>query len=305
MGERCEQARVDAHMPKTDYNFALFLTYVLYVPLLIAGPIISFNDFAYQLKRKPSSISVKALLLKAVRWIACLLLLEIMIHYCYIIAINKTRAWAGTFTPLEVAVLCYLNLNHIWLKLLVIWRFFGWWAEADGIETVDNMHRCMNNNYSVSGFWRYIYVPLGGKENYLLNLAVVFTFVAVWHDLDLNLLAWGWLVALFMVPEIAAKRLFPEKKWGAWPFYRHLCAVGAVFNILLMISVNLIGFAGGVGVVRSMIFDVFGSKSGSLFILGTFLYFFSISQIMFEVREEERRQRERSGSAARSVSYRD
>jgi hypothetical protein len=40
----------------------------------------------------------------------------------------------------------------------------------------------------------------------------VFTFVALWHDLTFHLLAWGLLVSLFIVPELAARYVLPEAK---------------------------------------------------------------------------------------------
>jgi D-alanyl-lipoteichoic acid acyltransferase DltB (MBOAT superfamily) len=160
--------------------------------------------------------------------------MEIMIHYIHIIAISNQNLWKQ-FTPLQIAVFGYLQLNHIWLKLLIIWRFFRLWAMADNIETIENMKRCMSNNYSVSQFWRdwhcsynrwlirYIYIPLGGKQWAVLNVFVVFGFVAVflclfsltntakiWHDISLTLLTWGWLISLFLLPEMAASKLVPK-----------------------------------------------------------------------------------------------
>lgn len=35
----------------------------------------------------------------------------------------------------------------------VLWRFFRLWALCDGIETVENMNRCVNNNYTLTGTW--------------------------------------------------------------------------------------------------------------------------------------------------------
>ncbi|KAJ1561745.1 glycerol transporter, partial [Nowakowskiella sp. JEL0078] len=73
----------------------------------------------------------------------------------------------------------------------------------EGIESPENMVRCMSNNYSAVGFWRtwhrsynrwlirYVYVPLGGNKYYVYNIWLVFTFVAVWHDISLTLVAWG------------------------------------------------------------------------------------------------------------------
>ena len=46
----------------------------------------------------------------------------------------------------------------------------------------------------------------------LLNTLLVFSFVALWHDLTFRLLAWGWLVSLFVVPELIASYLLPASK---------------------------------------------------------------------------------------------
>lgn len=106
------------------------------------------------------------------------------------------------------------------------------------------MVRCMANNYSVFGFWkswhrsynlwivrcglfsrfsftlltlvptvdRYLYIPVGGAKRRILATLLVFTFVALWHDLSFKLLAWGWLISLFVLPELAATKLLPEAR---------------------------------------------------------------------------------------------
>jgi D-alanyl-lipoteichoic acid acyltransferase DltB (MBOAT superfamily) len=58
----------------------------------------------------------------------------------------------------------------------------------------------------------YIYIPVGGANRVVLNTLLVFTFVALWHDLTFKLLAWGWLVSLFIIPELTARFLLPESK---------------------------------------------------------------------------------------------
>lgn len=59
---------------------------------------------------------------------------------------------------------------------------------------------------------RYVYVPLGGTRTAMYNIWIVFTFVAVWHDINLKLLAWGWLISLFILPEIIAGKVFSKEK---------------------------------------------------------------------------------------------
>ena len=154
----------------------------------------------------------------ALRWVGAVLTMEIMIHLFWVVAIKDTKAWVG-FSPIQIYGLGFYNLKLIWLKLMIIWRFFRLWAMLDGVETIENMFRCMSNNYSGMEFWRdwhrsynrwlvrYLYVPLGGKKYYILNLFAVFTFVAIWHDIELRLLAWGWLIVLFIVPELVVTKL--------------------------------------------------------------------------------------------------
>jgi D-alanyl-lipoteichoic acid acyltransferase DltB (MBOAT superfamily) len=59
---------------------------------------------------------------------------------------------------------------------------------------------------------RYIYIPLGGNSNVIISTLMAFTFVALWHDLKLRLLAWGWLLSLFILPELVLAKIFTEKK---------------------------------------------------------------------------------------------
>jgi D-alanyl-lipoteichoic acid acyltransferase DltB (MBOAT superfamily) len=52
-----------------------------------------------------------------------------------------------------------------------------------------------------------LYIPLGGSKNRIVNTFIVFTFVAIWHDIELRLLIWGWLIALFILPEVVLSSL--------------------------------------------------------------------------------------------------
>jgi protein-cysteine N-palmitoyltransferase HHAT len=103
----------------------------------------------------------------------------------------------------------------------------------DGLDPPANMVRCMADNYSPLGFWRswhrsfnlwivrYIYIPLGGMHRLVATSVLIFTFVALWHDLSPRLLAWGWLVALFILPEVMARKAFPPSMVRAPLFTRY------------------------------------------------------------------------------------
>jgi D-alanyl-lipoteichoic acid acyltransferase DltB (MBOAT superfamily) len=65
---------------------------------------------------------------------------------------------------------------------------------VDGLDSPENMNRCLFNSINFEGFWRmwhrgfnqwlirYIFLPLGGSRFKLFNIWIVFTFVAIWHD---------------------------------------------------------------------------------------------------------------------------
>lgn len=231
--------------------------------------------------------------------------MELVLHFFYVVAISKTGhaydSWSSD-TPFQLSMIGYFNLHIIWLKLLIPWRFFRLWALVDHVDPPENMLRCMSNNYSALAFWRawhrsfnrwvvrYIYIPFGGASRPIVNMAVVFTFVALWHDLSFKLLAWGWLVVLFVIPELVCRKVFPKRRFeGRERAYRYLSGLGAVGNVIMMMGANLVGFAIGVEGVRDLMRGVLGSWEGFGFVLLACTALFMAVQIMFEVREEEKR----------------
>jgi len=127
-------------------------------------------------------------------------------------------------------------------------------------------------------------VPLGGSKYVIPNTLLVFSFVALWHDLSFRLLAWGWLISLFVVPELLASYLLPYRTYGKLPWYRHACAVGGMFNAWMMATANLIGFVVGLDGVGFLMEQLFGTKDGWVFFVVGSLCLFSAVQLMFEYR---------------------
>lgn len=292
-----ERTRLTQHLE--SYSLGNYLLYALYPPLFIAGPIMTFNDFTHQL-RHPLRIHLSTVIRYGIRFVVSLFTMELILHYVYVNAIKDSKAWVNN-SPLELSMIGFWNLIIVWLKLLIPWRFFRLWAMADGIEAPENMVRCMANNYSTLGFWRswhrsynlwivrYIYVPLGGANNQVLATLLVFTFVALWHDLSLKLLAWGWLITFFILPEIVARKMLPYKEYGDRWWFRHVAAIGGVGNVLMMMTGNLVGFAIGTDGMKYLLEQLLGSWEGVRFMVGACATLFVGVQVMFEYREEELR----------------
>lgn len=300
-----DRARLTAPLPLYDYSFANYVAYLTYAPLFIGGPIITFNDYIYQSSyyQAHSTRDYKRTAIYGLRLVFCILVMEFLLHFMYVVAVSKTKAWQGD-TPFQLSMLGLFNLNIIWLKLLIPWRLFRFWSLLDGIDPPENMIRCMDNNYLALAFWRawhrsynrwvvrYIYVPLGGAGSSgifsrISNTLLVFSFVAVWHDIELKLLLWGWLVVLFLLPEIFATiyfRRFSEKLW-----YRYLCGVGAVCNIWMMMIANLLGFCLGKDGTMALVHELFSTVLGVRFFVVASATLFVGVQVMFEIREAEKR----------------
>jgi len=239
-----------------------------------------------------------------------ILLIEVALHYEYYYSINQYRAFQWIpMPPWEVAWAGYFTLNFMFTKFLVIWRFFRLWALGDGIDTIENMNRCVNNNYTFQGFWRqwhaslngwivrYLYVPLGGSKSQVWSIWIIFTFIGIWHDLWWRWIAWAWLNCIFFSGERAVQALFHSHRF-AWlrlrpTWHRRVVALAGGFNIHLLMLANLAilhGFDGSWVFLKHS----FVREGGvSLFVMSSF-YLSSATMFMLALRERESRlQKER------------
>jgi protein-cysteine N-palmitoyltransferase HHAT len=53
-------------------------------------------------------------------------------------------------------------------------------------------------------------------------------------------------------------------QFASRPWYRHICAIGAVGNILMMMVANLVGFVVGIDGVRYLFSQLAGTMEGKL-----------------------------------------
>mmetsp|Transcript_3444 Transcript_3444/g.3178 ORF Transcript_3444/g.3178 Transcript_3444/m.3178 type:complete len:195 (-) Transcript_3444:28-612(-) len=186
---------------------------------------------------------------------------------------------------------------------MVIWRFFRLWALLDGIETPENLGKCISNEYCFEGFWRmwhrsfnlwlirYLFVPLGGTKYKVFNIWVVFGFVALWHDLKMSLLVWGWGMCIFIVPETLVKGYLNRPKFAKFREtlqYNWLCVISASFYLFLLCIANLVGFSFGLaGLIIAA--NQIVSWEGLFLIIKIFLTFMFLVHFMMMIRYEDLR----------------
>jgi D-alanyl-lipoteichoic acid acyltransferase DltB (MBOAT superfamily) len=269
-GKFCLTALKFIFLKEKDFSFLNLLIYIFYPPFYFSGPIIMFQSFIFQvnnyrINKHNNFFDKKRLYL--IRCICIFIILEIFNHYIYVNAImtNRDNSWIfeefrKNYSYYNYAFLAFNNLVFTFLKFSLIWKIARLWGWVDGVYAEENMNRCIYNNYSFEGFWRqwhrsyniwlirYVYIPLGGRNKRIFNTFIIFSFVALWHDLQLNLLIWAWFIYICLIPEVIIKNYFNNEnrqylKNKMW--FRYLRAWVCSTVILLMIAANLIGF--GIG----------------------------------------------------------
>ncbi|XP_068658953.1 membrane-bound O-acyltransferase gup1 isoform X2 [Aristolochia californica] len=280
------------------FSFTMYLCYLVFAPLYIAGPIISFEVFALQLEMPQNKYSVIKIAWYGVRWLLSLLLMELMTHLFYYNAFAISGFWIQ-LSPWEVFIIGYGVLMFMWLKFFLIWRYFRFWSLIAGIDVPENMPRCINNCHNLETFWknwhasfnkwlvRYIYIPLGGSRTKLVNVWIVFTFVAIWHDLEWKLLSWAWLTCLFFVPEMIVKSavaVFQAKSASSAFIFRELSAIAGAITITCLMVANLVGYVIGPSGLHWLSSKLL-QREGLPVLAGIFLTFYVGTKLMFHIRD--------------------
>ena len=313
-GKFCLSALKFVNAKEKDFSFFNFLIYIFYPPFYFSGPIIMYHSFIFQLnhykENRHNDLFFKKKILYFIQCIFIFIVFEIFNHYLYVNAImtNKNNKWLfeefrKNNTYFNLSYLSFNNLVFIYLKFSLIWKVARFWGWADGIYSEENMNRCIYNNYSFEGFWRqwhrsyniwlirYIYLPLGGKHKKMLNTFVVFSFVALWHDLRFNLLLWAWFIYVCFIPEIIIKNYFSkdnmqylnDKMW-----FRYLRAWICSIVIMLMITANLIGFGIGNTELVDALFSILKETTFMRFIQMS-IFYAPFTFCMFFIRDVERK----------------
>jgi D-alanyl-lipoteichoic acid acyltransferase DltB (MBOAT superfamily) len=295
--------RASTPRQEEDYDAVAAVAFALYPPLLIAGPTLTFNTFMSQLRKQRPGLSHMSTetIWYCVRWGIAWFFLEAWLHLWPVYAMNAASvnvcdgipqtvvppadrviaAVAGChseplmewFSVLHTLVLWEMDVIVLWLKFVVLWRFFRAWALVDGIECEENQPLCVFMASSIAGFWkgwhrsfnrwlvRYMFIPLGGSRSstlvQILSSAFIFVFVAVWHEFSPKLVVWGLVFGLLSIPEVLMSKFIHHSK-SAWATsLRHsswfplIGALQGVMAIGILILGNIAGFGSGLHGLQS------------------------------------------------------
>ena len=246
---RAQETPLDADA----YTAPFFFAYLFYIPLFIAGPVVTFNAFVAQFATPRQVTTAGAAARMAARIVAVILLLEFWTHCFYQYMMNEDRWYFDDGTGMlgvDVFFLGLLTVTFMYMKFLTIWRFFRLAACIDGIDSTVNLKACVHNTDSFAMFWRiwhasfanwiqrYLYRPLGGPSTRTMTIWPIFLFVGTWHEPSPGWMAWALMNALGMSVETVVTAKFGKSPfWMAAPVYEISQAVASILRLSAQLAI--------------------------------------------------------------------
>ncbi|ORC92377.1 glycerol uptake protein [Trypanosoma theileri] len=255
---RCYKFRTEYPCQLRDYNLLSYMTYILYVPLYIAGPMSSFNAFVSHLHYPTTVMTRKQMLFYAFRVLLIYVVLIVLLHFAFVNAFRTYPKFLAKLSISQLAYLLYYSLAFLWLKFSLVWKLSRLAAILNGVDVPEDMRRCFSNTVSVRDFWRdwhasfnlwivrYMYIPMGGNKKKHLNIFPIFFFIAIWHDIELHLLYWASCIIFIFVLELLAGYVWNLPFFSRLHHFRYqrlLRSFGGAFSVFGLIVANLIGFS--------------------------------------------------------------
>jgi len=205
---------VDTYREDIHYDLVDYLFYVTFFPQLVAGPIVTHDEFIPQIQecKKPTAD-------KMYDGIAL-----------FILGLSKKVLLADSLAVLvnaEYDNITWLDIPSAWITIIFyMWElYFDFSGYSDmsiglgkmfGIDLPQNFNSPFKAD-SVKDFWRrwhitlsrflmkYIYIPLGGNRRgevrKCLNLMIVFAISGVWHGANWTFILWGLMHGFMVVLE--------------------------------------------------------------------------------------------------------
>lgn len=203
---------------RAQKKFWLLLLYASLFHQCIAGPIVRYQDVAYEISHR--RVLSKEIGKGIKRFTIGLAKKAILANGCA--AIADTFLLTGDVSALADVPVLGLWLGVLAFMLQIYLDFSAYSDMAIGMGLMVGFHYKENFNYpyianSVTEFWRrwhislssffrdYVYIPLGGNRKgparTIINLFIVWFLTGMWHGASWNYILWGLYFFIFLVIE--------------------------------------------------------------------------------------------------------
>ena len=232
------------HKIQTETDSISYFVYCLFFPIMIAGPILRYNDFLTQftnlnINREKMMDGIFLILLGVFKKMILSDGLTSIIYPVF----GEPSGYSG----LALLLTTYFFGLHLYLD------FSGLTDLARGLAMLLGFHLPINFKapFFMRGFgdfWRrwhltfsywirdYIYIPLGGSRGSdlktSLNFVTTFTLGGLWHGANLNFAFWGMINGSY----VALERLLEIKKINIIPDFKYK----PIFYYLLVLHLDII-----------------------------------------------------------------
>mgnify|MGYP000344300051 CR=1 FL=1 len=249
---------------KNCYKFAL---YVSMFPQLVAGPIVRYEQIAYEIDHRQENMEDFSL--GMTRFVYGLGKKVLLSNYMGTIADNMFYLSGNSNLSAASAW-----LGGIAYTLQIYYDFSGYSDMAIGLGRMFGFHFLENFNYpyvskSITEFWRrwhislsswfreYVYIPLGGNHvtisRNIVNLLIVWMLTGMWHGAAWNFIVWGIYYGVVLVLE--------KYVWGAivdrWP-----SVLQHIYALVLVLVGWVFFFSPSLGAALRYLFAMVGGGAG-------------------------------------------
>lgn len=243
-------------LPPTK-NYIHFMSYLMFFPQLVAGPIIRAKDLLYRLLEAPFITAqtvvsgVKLIVIGFFKkcFIADNVAFFVNTSFAEMFTCNSSVVWWLTMILFSIQIFCdfsgYSDIARGVAKILG-YRFPLNFNHPYAVTCFRDFWRCWHISLS-SWFMNYVYIPLGGNvEKYSgrslinrirtdFNLFATMLLSGIWHGAAWNFILWGAVHGVFLsferlikIPQCANKKITHVIKWmlmlflipQTWVFFR-------------------------------------------------------------------------------------
>lgn len=129
---------------------------------------------------------------------------------------------------------------------------------------------------------------------------IIFTFVAIWHDLEWRLLSWAWVTCVLWGPELLVKSLMRTPQMAGFKntdAFRECHALAGALNITGLMLANLVGFVVGPDGMKLLASRMLSRENVPL-LLAIIFSFYIGTKLMLATRDREEKVKENKKQGA-------
>ncbi|XP_011688362.1 PREDICTED: protein-cysteine N-palmitoyltransferase Rasp isoform X2 [Wasmannia auropunctata] len=276
-------------------NFIQKLAYCLYLPTLFLGPLILYHEFVESINQPHQYWNCQKLLtfmLNLIRYMFWLYFTDLLLHFIYINAVQYHLQVIQNLNSWALFGLGYCMGQFFLNKYVAIYGTCSNLCYLDNIKA-PSQPKCIARIHLYSDMWkyfdrglykfliRYIYIPIRKSNGYFGKLFasfLCFTFVFIWHGIQINIFIWTLLNFIGIVIEDIGVSIGKSKQYhkiqNTYLSSKNTKRLNCILAspLLAMSAISNFYFLGGQDIGNIFIQNILYGSWKNLLVLLFFLY---------------------------------